>query len=111
MTDDHFLNAKQRVLAHVQGIFSEIEQELAVSHQEKYALLEDAFENATDPGELRVAFAQWYSDHADDVGFEHEEHELWDHALTKDEDEDEEYDGASFTGEDEDDEDDEEEDE
>ena len=54
---------------------------MAMSHQEKYALLEDAFENATDAAELRVAFDQWYADHAAEIEFEHEAHELWDMEL------------------------------
>lgn len=72
---------KETVLAHIQALFQEMEEEMAMSHQEKYALLEDAFENATDSDELRVAFEQWYAEHADAVEFEHEVEELWDHAL------------------------------
>ena len=72
---------KQAVLAHIDSLFQEMEQEMAMSHQEKYALLEDAFENASDMGELRVAFDQWYVDHAEDIDFEHESDELWDQAM------------------------------
>lgn len=72
---------KEAVLAHIQALFEEMEEEMAMSHQEKYALLEDAFENATDVDELRVAFEQWYADHSDEVEFEHEVDELWDHAV------------------------------
>lgn len=86
--DDHFVNTKQSVLDHISQLFEEMEQEMAMSHQEKYALLEDAFESASDVDELRVAFEQWYHDHADDVEFEHEVAELWDHACTKGEDDD-----------------------
>ena len=39
---------KSAVLSHVQSLFDEMEKEMALSHQEKYALLEDALENATD---------------------------------------------------------------
>ena len=55
---------------------------MAMSHQEKYALLEDAFENAGDANELRIAFEQWYSDHADDVDFGQEMGDLWDQAIS-----------------------------
>ena len=72
---------KQAVLAHIDSLFQEMEEEMALSHQEKYALLEDAFENASDVDELRVAFEQWYADHADDIDFEHEADELWEHAV------------------------------
>ncbi len=72
---------KESVLAHIQSVFEDMEAEMAISHQEKYALLEDAFQNATDAAELRVAFEQWYADYADEIGFEHEAHELWDMAI------------------------------
>ncbi|MFH1286340.1 MAG: hypothetical protein ABII02_01150 [Candidatus Magasanikbacteria bacterium] len=81
MEEDHFTQTKTTVLSHIERTFEEIEKELSISHQEKYALLEDAFENASDADELRVAFDQWYSEHAEDVGFEEEAHELWDQAL------------------------------
>ncbi len=72
---------KEAVLTHIQSVFEEMEEEMAMSHQEKYALLEDAFENATDIDELHVAFEQWYSDHADEIGFEMEADEIWDQAI------------------------------
>jgi hypothetical protein len=72
---------KQAVLAHIDAIFKEMEEGMALSHQEKYALLEDAFQNATDLDELRVAFDQWYADHADDIAFDLESDELWDQAI------------------------------
>ncbi len=74
-------NVKEAVLGHIQALFQEMEQEMAMSHQEKYALLEDAFENATDVDELRVAFEQWYTDHSDELDFEHEVEELWGQAV------------------------------
>jgi len=74
-------DVKKSVLNYVQNLFQEIEEGMAISHQEKYALLEDAFENATDIGELRIAFEQWYSDHANDVDFDQELDELWDQAV------------------------------
>lgn len=76
-----FDSIKESVLSHIQTVFEEMEAEMAISHQEKYALLEDAFQNATDADELRVAFEQWYADYADEIGFEHEAHELWDLAV------------------------------
>lgn len=72
---------KDAVLLYIQNVFEEMEKEMAMSHQEKYALLEDAFENATDAAELRVAFDQWYADHATEIEFEHEADELWDLAV------------------------------
>jgi len=87
--EDHLINTKSSVLEHIQKLFEEMEHEIAVSHQEKYALLEDVLGNATDVDELRVAFDQWYHDHADDVGFDEAAHELWDAALIVDEDDDE----------------------
>ena len=35
-------------------------------------------------------FDQWYIDHADDLSLEDKSHELWDRAVSGDEDEDEE---------------------
>ena len=67
---------KSAVLSHVQSLFDEMEKEMALSHQEKYALLEDALENATDEHELRVAFDQWHAEHAEDLGFEDDEDDL-----------------------------------
>lgn len=76
---------REAVLNHIQNVFQEIEAEAVMSHQEKYALLEDAFHNATDVGELKVAFDQWYSDHADDLSLEVEADELWDQAVSGEE--------------------------
>ncbi len=78
---DPFEKAKTDVLSHVESLLDEIEQEIALSHQEKYALLEDAFGGASDVDELRVAFDQWYIEHAEDIGFDHNADELWDQAL------------------------------
>ena len=72
---------KDAVLAHIQALFEEMEEEMALSHQEKYALLEYAFENASDTAELRVAFEQWYANHAEEIEFEHEADEMWDMAI------------------------------
>jgi hypothetical protein len=74
-------DAKKAVLDHIQQVFHEMEEEAVISHQEKYTLLEDAFENASDVDELKVAFEQWYQDHAEDIEFDHEVEELWDQAL------------------------------
>jgi len=81
MSEIHFEKAKQQLLRHMQSLFEEIEKELALSHQEKYILLEDACESSSDAGELRVAFEQWYSDHAEDIGLDNDVDELWDHAM------------------------------
>lgn len=81
MSEERFEKAKEGILDFVQSMFEEMEEEMAMSHQEKYALLEDAFENATDMDELRVAFEQWYNDHSADLDFEHELEELWEMAV------------------------------
>lgn len=85
MEEDRYIATKQSVLQHIQQLFDEMEEDMVMSHQEKYALLEDAFENATDADELKVAFEQWYADHSEDVEFEHDMDELWDHACTEEE--------------------------
>jgi hypothetical protein len=82
MEDEKFYKTKQAVLNHIQTIFEEMEEEQVLSHQEKYALLEDAFESASDADELYVAFEQWYNDHIDELNFEHSLEELWDQALS-----------------------------
>jgi len=84
--EKQFHTTKRAVLGHVQALFDEMEEEIALSHQEKYALLEDAFESATDVDELRVAFEQWYNDHAAELEFEHDHGELWEQALASLED-------------------------
>ncbi len=78
---DKFEKAKTDVLSHIESILEEIQQEIALSHQEKYALLEDAFGSASDTDELRVAFEQWFLEHGEDIGFDHSSDELWDQAL------------------------------
>ncbi|MBI4426899.1 MAG: hypothetical protein HY569_00205 [Candidatus Magasanikbacteria bacterium] len=81
MPKNNYDQMKSAVLSHIQSLFDEMEKEMALSHQEKYALLEDALENATDEHELRVAFDQWHAEHADDLGFEENAGELWLQAL------------------------------
>lgn len=81
MSEDRFEQTKEAVLAHMQQLFEQMEEEMVMGHQEKYTLLEDAFEQATDEDELRVAFEQWYADHAEDLQLEHEADELWEQAL------------------------------
>lgn len=107
--DDHYHITKQAVLTHVQKLFQEIEEEMAISHQEKFALLEDAFESASDADELRVAFEQWFQDHADDVEFDMDADDLWDSAINQ-MDEDDEDDDSFFDDEDDEEEDDDEDD-
>lgn len=86
MEEEQFDKIKHVVLSHVEKVFEEMEEEMAVSHQEKYALLEDAFESASDSEELFVAFQQWYNDHSEDLDFGNKVEELWDHALSNLED-------------------------
>lgn len=81
MEEKNHEEIKSAVLGYIQNLFEEMEKEIAMSHQEKYALLEDAFENAVEPAELKIAFERWYADHADDVNFEQEADELWEQAI------------------------------
>lgn len=81
MSEQTYEEVKESVLAHMQNLFHELEADMAMSHQEKYTLLEDMFENASDADELRVAFEQWYADHAEDLDLEHSVDDLWDQAL------------------------------
>lgn len=81
MDEQRYHLVKQSVLMHIRDVFAEMEEGMVTSHQSTYALLEDLFENATDVDELRVAFEQWYSDHAEDLEFEHEVDELWSQAI------------------------------
>lgn len=85
MEEDQYYTIKKSVLTHIEQLFEEMEEEMATSHQEKYAMLEDVFENATDVDELKVAFVQWYADHADDVEFDQDVDELWGNACTDEE--------------------------
>ncbi len=78
---DHFEKTKESVLTHIRTLFEEIESEIAMSHQEKYALLEDAFQQASDLHELRVAFEQWYAEHSGDLDLGLQASELWDQAI------------------------------
>lgn len=78
--------SKRALLDHIADVFEEMENDMALSHQEKYALLEDMLENATDHGELQIAFEQWYNDHIDEVSFEHDPRELWGQAMARLED-------------------------
>ncbi|MBT3419531.1 MAG: hypothetical protein HOC34_02865 [Candidatus Magasanikbacteria bacterium] len=81
--EEKFEQKRQVVLEHIQELFEEIEREMAMSHQEKFALLEDVLANATDEDELRLAFNQWHSDHSTDVEFGYDLEELWEHAMIR----------------------------
>lgn len=87
---NEFRKVKKAVLSHVQSIFEEMEESMAMSHQEKYALLEDACENATDKDELRVALEQWYAEHSEDLQLDRDIDEIWDGAIALIEDQEEE---------------------
>lgn len=78
---DTFNKVKSVLLEHVESVFKEMEETAALRHQESFALLEDAFESATDVDELRVAFEQWHSDHSEDLELEQDVDEMWDAAL------------------------------
>jgi len=85
MVEDKFEKTKDTVLSHVQNLFDEMEEEMALRHQEKYTLLEDAFENASDEDELRVAFEQWFSEHADELDLDYNDADaLWAEAMGED---------------------------
>src|SRR3989338_8694980 len=58
MEEEHFDAAKEALLAHIEQMFLEMEEEMAHSHQEKYALLEDAVENASDRSEEHTSELQ-----------------------------------------------------
>ena len=79
--EQQYESVKAALLDYVQAMFAEMEQDMARSHQEKYALLEDALANATDTDELRVAFEQWYNDHVGEIEFEHESDDMWSQAV------------------------------
>mgnify|MGYP007123665857 CR=1 FL=1 len=81
MSEDNYDDVKESVLSHIQSLFHELEEDMAMSHQEKYTLLEDIFENASDVDELKVAFEQWYAEHVGDLDLEYKVDELWDQAL------------------------------
>ncbi|MBU2542092.1 hypothetical protein KJ785_00850 [Patescibacteria group bacterium] len=81
MSEDQYEKTKDTILSHIQALFEELEQDMAMSHQEKYTLLEDAFESASDEDELKVAFERWYVDHAEDLRLDYAAGELWEQAL------------------------------
>lgn len=81
MSEEKFQEVKDNVLGHIQSLFEEMEEELALSHQEKYALLEDALNSASDEDELRVAFEHWYNEHADEIGWDFNARQLWNQAI------------------------------
>ena len=89
MSEEQFYRVKNAVLAHVQTTFEEIEESMAMMHQEKYSLLEDACENANDVDELRIAFEQWHRDHSEELVLEESVDDLWDGALALMEEENE----------------------
>lgn len=101
---NEFKKVKTAILGHVQSLFAEMEESLAMSHQEKYALLEDACENATDKDELRVALEQWYAEYGEELEMDRDVDEIWQEAIglledeegDLDEDEEEESEDDAF---------------
>ncbi len=81
MTEEQHELVKNALLEHIREIFEEIEEDVARSHEERYALLEDLLENASEPDELRVAFEQWHAEHSDEIDFGAELEEIWDNAI------------------------------
>lgn len=80
-SDENYLVIKEAVLNHVRELFEEIESELARFHEEKFAMLEDALEEASDTDELQVAFSQWFNENAEELDLGYELEEIWDNAL------------------------------
>ena len=83
MGEHTFEDAKSAILEHIQEVFEEMEQEMALSHQEKYAMLEDLLHSATEPDELKLAYIQWYTDHQEEIEFEQGVNELWKQAMLR----------------------------
>ena len=83
MEEQDYHSVKAALLSHIQAVFQELEEEMAMSHQEKYTLLEDACENAADANELRVAFEQWYAEHIKELDLGHTADELWGQAVSQ----------------------------
>ncbi len=81
MDENKFDSVKMSLLDQVRELFEEIEEGAARSNEEKYALLEDALEEAADIEELRVALEQWYNDHGSEVDLGYEVDEIWDAAV------------------------------
>lgn len=79
--NDTFPKIKNALLSYVTSTFEEMEESAALRHQERFALLEDSFESATDVDELRVAFEQWHSDHSEDLELEEDVDEMWEAAI------------------------------
>lgn len=73
---------KKALLDFIQEVLQEIEEEAAISHGEKYALLEDALNSATDKSELRLAFEQWCNDN-DDIGLGYSPEDIWDLSINQ----------------------------
>lgn len=79
--EDTHEQLKDALLGYIQKRFEEIEQDLAMSHQDKYAKLEDALEESVDEDELKVAFERWFHEHKDDIKINEDLEELWEQAL------------------------------
>ncbi|PIR78588.1 MAG: hypothetical protein COU28_00845 [Candidatus Magasanikbacteria bacterium CG10_big_fil_rev_8_21_14_0_10_36_16] len=80
-SDENYLLVKAALLGHVRELFEEIESELARFHEEKFAMLEDALEGASDTEELQVAFTQWFNDQGEELDLGYELEEIWNNAL------------------------------
>lgn len=81
MHEEMLEKIKENLLEHMRTVFAEVEEGMARTHEEKFALLEDAINTAGDFDELKVVFEQWHSDHAADVNIEYEVEEIWDAVL------------------------------
>lgn len=81
MEDIEHENLQQAILDYLRTRFDEIEDDLAVSYQEKYAHLEDVISQAVDKEELKVAFERWYLEHQEDLEILEDIDDLWEQAL------------------------------
>lgn len=72
---------QQAVLGYIRSRLNEVEQDLAVSFQDKYAHLEEVITQAVDKEELKVAFERWYIEHREDLKALEGIDDLWEQAL------------------------------
>ncbi len=80
-SEDSHEKLKSAILEYIKTRFREIEQDLAMSHEDKYAKLEDSLEESVDEDELKVAFERWYMEHEDELRLEEDIDQLWEQAL------------------------------
>ena len=72
---------KEAILNYIKNRLEEIERDLAMSHQEKFAQLENALESSVDEDELKMAFERWYQEHQGSIDFKEDIDDIWEQAL------------------------------